>query len=111
MAKIKLPQDVSNVESWEELRRFAASCFNAIVSECNGRLGLQDNLQTGTLEFNIAAAGQEVGVGHGLGFVPNGFIPIKNSTGAVLFNGSTENTKDTIYFRATGAGAFKALVF
>lgn len=109
--KIKTTQDVSNVKTWEELKKFSSNVFGALLAEINGRLSLTENLLAQRLEYRFTAGGVEVGVAHGLGFIPNGYIQIKADGGVIVYDGATANTRDTLYLKATGAGIVSVLVF
>lgn len=109
--KIKTYQNLSNIETLQEYIRFASAAIGDIITEINGRLSFQENMQAQTLVVELPASGQQIGVPHGLGFVPNGYLVIKRNAAVTVYDGATENTKETIYFRSTGAGQATVLVF
>lgn len=93
-----------------------------------GALGVQSNLLRAIFDRGIsiddnldvrrvsvvshAVAGTEFSVAHGLGKVPTGYIVYGQSAAGSLYDGSTANTKTTLYLKSNATGTtFKIIVF
>ncbi len=103
-------QDVSSVESWEDLRRWAAQMFKDIGKAFNGQITFGDNIQSSRATAVFPGSGADVRVSHGLGRVPSGYIVISSSANITVFNGATANTESELYVQASGAGSATLLV-
>lgn len=108
--KINGPTDVSNVGTWEELRRFAGSAIRDIITVINGGVDLVDNCATRSLTVTFTAAGS-VTVDHGLGRVPRGYVIVGRTTNIQVFDGVTLSTDKLLSLQTSGAGVVRILVF
>lgn len=109
--KVKTVQNLSNVSSWEQLRKFTSQVASDIVDVLNGSVGLVDNCQTSLVSVEFNGANIEVKVPHTLEMVPNGYLVAGKSAGFHIFNGSSSNTASDIYVQASAAGTAQLLVF
>ncbi len=109
--KIKTIQDTSNVQSWEELRRFSSQSINDLVTVINGKIDLVDNCSTTLASVQFTKPNIEVEVKHSLGKIPSGYIVAGKSASFDIYNGSSPNTDSTIYVKGTVAGTATLLVF
>lgn len=67
--------DVSNVDKWEDLRRYTAINFRNASSVINGNLEFGGNLKgTDPIPFKITSANQIIEVGFNLLYVPENFL-------------------------------------
>lgn len=67
--------DVSNLESWEELRRFTALNFRNASNAINGNLEFGGNIKgTEPISFKITSANQIIQVSFNLPYVPSNFL-------------------------------------
>lgn len=110
MPKIKTIFNVSNVETWEDLRKYTAQINSDIVDTINGRISLVDNCDTQEVSVTFAVAATDVAIPHTLGRVPVRFLVSNNSTGVVAYVGAMAWTDKTIYLRATGAGVLSVIL-
>lgn len=108
--KIKTIQDLSNVETWEELRRYTSQAVKDLTGVVNGGISLVDNTDAQEVSITFTGAGIEARAAHTLGRIPVRYIVTSNDIGIVPYNGVTANTADSFYLRATGAGALKILL-
>lgn len=108
--KIKVPLSVSNIKSWEELRKYVSITLDQIVTAINGQIEFIDNCATSQVSVVIPASG-EIGVPHTLGRVPNGYLVAKSSAGIIVFDGTTANTSSNLYVQGTGAANVVLLVY
>lgn len=109
--KIKTPMDLFAVESWQELRRYAAQILNDVVGAINGGIDLIDNCDSSVVTTTYGLSGQEQALQHKLGRVPRGYMVIKRSAVANLYDGTKENTDKVIYLRSDGAATLTILIF
>ncbi len=109
--KIKTIQDISNVQSWEDLRRYSSQSINDLVTVVNGKIDFVDNCSTSLAPVQFTKANVEVEVKHSLGRVPSGYIVAGKSASFDIYNGASPNTDSTIYVKGTVAGTATLLVF
>lgn len=76
---------VSSVESWEELRQKTSNFFELLVPIINGNVEFAANIRASFGEINVPAANQVVGVSHNMPAIPQGYLIIYQSAGAVIF--------------------------
>jgi hypothetical protein len=103
MGKVSAPNNFSSVQSWEELRRFASAFAADVFNQINGQLTFKDNLQGIDIDGSFPDANVSVGLKHGLGYIPNGFIVVANDSAAVIYNGIEKSTVDFIFLRSSVA--------
>lgn len=111
MGKISVPLSVSNVTDWQSLRRFCSIFFTSIIDELNGRLTFSENINTATVTMEFTAPNQELRFDHTLERIASNYILIKTSVDARLFDGSTENVKNSSYIKCTAAATVTVLIF
>jgi hypothetical protein len=109
--RIKTVQDISNVGSWEDLRRYASISLKSIVDVVNGDVDLVDNCRTSLVSVTFTAANTETKVAHGLGKVPQGYITVGRSADVRVYDGASDSTSENVFVRASGAGTVRLLVF
>lgn len=109
--KIKVVQDIGNVTSWEDLRRFSSQSINLITVVINGGIDLVDNCATVLADVTFANGNSEVEVKHSLGKVPSGYLIAGKSSSFDIYNGPTPNTNQAIYIKGTAAGSASILIF
>ena len=109
--KIKTTQDVSNVTTWEELRKFQAQINGAIVSIVNGDLSFVENIRSTIANVTFPSANKTVAVAHSVGAAPSGYVVIKRSSAIAVFDGATPATTTDIYLQADAAGTVTVLIF
>lgn len=110
--KLKTVISVNNLETWQELRRYTSVALGDIVTAINGRLSFSDNCQTSVARASFVGANMPTVVEHGLGIIPNGYIPVGLTADIRVFDvaGKVANKK-TITLQASGAGAARILFF
>lgn len=111
MPKLKTIQDVSNTDTWEELRRYVSITLDDIVAAINGRLTFGDNVSTQVLSVTFSAANTSVTVPHTLKRVPSGYVLCGASAAMSIYNGSSANDKNNIYVKSSATGTASILVF
>lgn len=106
MAKITILPGLSNVKSWEDLRRFTSMVVEAIASEVNGKLDIGTNLRaSGPHSVSFASSSDVQAVPHTLNRVPQGFIVINLDSVITVYQPAAPAwLASTIYLRASGAG-------
>lgn len=101
MSTVKIRPIVTNVSTWEELRRFTAMALQSLIQTINGGLEFGFNIHSSRVVAALTTT--EVRVPHRLDKVPTGFIVINLDAGEVVFSGVTPWTATEIYLQATGA--------
>ena len=111
MSKIKTAQTTSNLQSWEELRRFISIQVDDIIGVVNGNLSFTDNFRAKFLTVNFPGAGVNVEVQHGLGFIPNGYLALGADAPASVYDGSGASNGSVIFLKASGAANVRLMIF
>lgn len=109
--KIKVPQTISNVSSWEDLKRFTSQIIDQIVGTLNGRISFTDNCQTAILSVTFTSANQDLVVAHPLGVIPQGFILVGSTVSLNLYSGTLPSTPEQITLKSSAIGVAEVLVF
>ncbi len=110
MAKINLA-DVSKVVELNELARFSTSNFRQIMEAINGNIQFDANISAVIVETAVTSANVEFGLNHNLGRIPIGYILVKSSAVAVLYDGPSANTGTRIFLKANAASNISVMVF
>lgn len=107
--------NVSNVRTWEDLRRYTANFFEKLPGILNGNIQFGDNIRSqGPFDFTISTGSEVVGISHTLGFVPAGYLLVYQTTSAVIYAADSNTypwTKSTIYLTASAAVAGRVILF
>lgn len=98
--RLQIPQSISNSATIQDLVRFATKSLNSIQNIINGNVSLVDNCSTQILTFNFTKINSDVGVSHGLGSIPIGFIVVGGNTLTAVIPGKASNTASTFYLQA-----------
>lgn len=110
--KLQIPQTVSNSSTLEDIIRFSANCIDKIKTIINGNVDLIENGNNQLVDFTFTKINIEVGVPHGLGRTPRGFVNVgSNNTALVLAKGATDSTSNTLYVQAGSTGTVTVMVF
>lgn len=109
--KLKIPLTISNLQTWEDLRRFVSVMISDVVSLLNGKVDLVQNCSTSVVSITFPTANATNSVQHTLGHVPNGYIVISKLASGDVYDGNQENTTQTIFLRCTVATTVRLLVF
>lgn len=109
--KIAAPLSLASIKTWEDLRRFTAESLSQLLSLVNGRISIQDNLETSVVDATFSASSITVAVPHTLGRVPTGYIVASLSASLIVFNGNKDHTDAVLYVQASAAGTAKLIVF
>lgn len=110
--KIKLPVDMTNVKPTDDnFTQYLAQILDLIVTEMNGRLGIPDNVFSSIVQVTFNAANQEQAVPHTLNRIPGGFMLVGSRDPTTVYNGTSANTPQILYVRASAVTTAKLLVF
>lgn len=109
--KVKTTQDVSNVDSLEDLVRYTGKVFGDILTEFNGRVDFLDNCRTSLVSFTFTTANLEYSIPHTLSRVPQGYILVGASVAMSLYNGTSANTTSAIFLKSNAIGTASILIF
>jgi hypothetical protein len=109
--KITAGTNLSNVNSVDELKRFTGIFASEVAQILNANILFADNFTSKVLSFVFPSANKTIGMNHGLGVIPGGYILIGANVALSLFDGVQKNTVDIIYLQSNAAGTAKVLVF
>lgn len=109
--KLKTSITVSNVSTWEELRRFVSQMTSDLVDIINGHISFTDNCDISLITVSFPGSGTTVKTAHGLKRMPTGYIVAGLSASLVVFDGNKANTTDDIYLQSSAAGTAQIMVF
>lgn len=108
MGRVKGVPSLSDVPTWQELRRYASIAIDRIMGQLNGGISFGENITaSGPSVVTFASSADIQTVGHNLGRVPQGFIVVKLSAGITVYQpAGAENAwqSDKIFLTASGAG-------
>lgn len=109
--RIKPPLTTSNIKTIEDLVKYSSITFSSIIDAINGNLALSDNIRLEIQNVTFTQANVDTVVRHGLGYSPNGYIVVGNSSNVTIYDGLRPSTNDALYLRATGSTNAKILLF
>lgn len=109
--KINVPFDLSNLKDQDDITRYMSQSFKQIVSVINGGIEFEANMNVKVLSCIFGVVNSNTAFDHTLERVPSGYIVITNSSGMIVYDGSTANTDKVIYLRSTVAGTAKVMIF
>ena len=111
--KITASTAIQNCTQLSDVQRFTGAALTQIVSAVNGNLTTKDNLSFNVISFAFTAAGKELGVPHGLGSAPTGYMIVGTAAtlAPAIYDGITATDATTLYLRATAAGTVRVGVF
>lgn len=109
--KIKVPQSISNTESLEDLRKFTSQVLDQVITAINGKIALNENLDSAIVNVEFNGANQTTAVKHTLGRVATNYILVGSSAAMDLFDGNRNNEENVIYIQSNAAGTARVLVF
>jgi hypothetical protein len=105
------PYDISNVTSWEELRRFGSQLTKALVDIVNGKITFVDNFDALTASVVFTAPNTTVLVPHGLDRVPSGYMIQSLSAAMIIYDGNQANTTHALYVQSSAIGTANLLIY
>ena len=109
--KIKVPQDISNIQDFENFRRYCSVAVNQLVDVVNGNIDFVDNCGTSLVSVNFTAANAEVRVSHRLGRIPNGWIVVSPTASMQVYKGTNADTETDVYVKSSAIGSCSLLIF
>lgn len=109
--KITATNDFTNLETLEDVKRYASIAVGQIKDALNGLLTFQDNFQSQIVSVSFASVNTDVQISHSLGRVPTGYLHIRSTAAMVLYDGASANTDALLYIRSNGVGTATVLIF
>lgn len=109
MGKISQTGSVANLNTLEDVKRFANQLFQNIITQINGRLTFSDNINAKVVDVSFDAANTVKIVPHGLDRVPLMWISGSVSVNAVIFQ-SRPADANNVYLEASAVCDAKILV-
>lgn len=108
MGRVKGVPSISEVPTWQELRRYASIAIDRIMGQLNGGLSFGENITaSGPSVVTFSGSGNVQMVSHNLGRVPQGFIVVNLDAGITVYQASGAGNawqSDKIFLTASGAG-------
>lgn len=108
--RLNFSNALSNLKTIEDLTRYTSAFASEVGQIVNSNLTFNDNFLAVTLSFVFTASSTTVGIQHGLGKIPSGYIVIGTDAAMSVFDGNQENTASTIFLQASAAGTARVLV-
>ena len=109
--KIKVPQDISNIQDFENFRRYCSVAVKQLVDAVNGNVDFVDNCGTSLVPANFTASNSELMVPHGLGRIPNGWIVVSPTAAMQVYKGTNADTETDVYVKSSAIGSCSLLIF
>ena len=107
--KITATHDVSNVETFEDLKRFTTQFLEQTKSAINGGISIE-NLRAKLISFTVTQTSADIQVNHALGVIPIGYLKLQGPNISIYDVGKSTWTIDNIFVRASGTGDVTLLV-
>ncbi len=85
MAKVTVPSTLSNITTQSDLQRFLSAFVSQITQQVNGSLQFHANIAT-TPPIVVGFTSGVIGVSHGLGRVPGGFLVVNLTAAASIYS-------------------------
>lgn len=111
MSSITTPSDFSKIKTWEELKRWVAAWAVDITNQVNGNLDFNSNLRCKLVDVVFTAANTDKRIAHSLGKIPTGYILVKTTASANLYDGSIVADADIIVLKSTATFTGTILFF
>jgi len=109
--KIKVPQNITNSETLEDLRKYTGQILDQVVIAINGKISLNENLDSAILSVEFPSANLTIAAKHTLGRVATNYILVGSSAPMSLFDSATKNEENVLYVQSSAAGTARVLVF
>lgn len=103
--------DFSNVETWQDVRRFASQVIKQVISALNRGLIFSDNFDAKTISAVFDTANAEIKVAHNLGRSTQGYLVQSLSAAAIVYAGTSAADDNSIYLRASAPCTASLLVY
>lgn len=103
--------DASNVSDPVEFQRVVSIVLKDLVGVANGGVLFSDNFSAKILSVEFTASNTEVRIDHNLGRVPSGYLPLKLSAAAIIYDGQSSNTTQTAFLKASAACTATIMLF
>lgn len=110
MSKLSATAHFSGEKEVEGLARWSGAFAKDVFDTVNGLLEFDTNLRTATKSVAFVAANTDVGIAHGLGIVPRGYIVAGKDLSCDIYNGSVANTITTLYLRCSVASVTATII-
>ena len=107
--RVTASPDVNKVKP-EDIALYTSMALTEIIQVINGNLSLADNFSGKILTITFSTANVEVATPHGLGRVPSYYIVLGSSVATNIYDGSSANTAQLLYLRASVSATVRVLV-
>lgn len=103
--------NASNLQDIEEFRRIVSILLENVVSILNNGILFSDNFSSKIQSVEFGAANTEVQVQHNLNRIPTGYLVLKLSAAAIIYDGTTSNTNTNAFLRASAPCTATIMLF
>lgn len=114
MGQVKQNFIVSQLDSWQDLQRFASSVIDNIVDVVNGNIQFGTNITaSGPTVITFTSANDIHGITHNLSAVPTGVIEVYRSAAITTYAPQASIyawTDSKIFLQSSGAGSVTVYV-
>lgn len=107
--KITATHDVSNVESFEDLKRFTTQFLEQAKTAINGGISIE-NLRAKLVSLSVTQTSSDIQVAHSLGIIPIGYLKLQGANISIYDVGKSSWTTENIFIRASATGDVTLLV-
>ncbi len=95
----------------EEVPRFVEIFAQDVVNVVNGNVEFGTNIKSTIVSVTFSASDTDTIVGHSLGKVPTGYIPVGLSWSMIVYTGSLSATNKQITLKSSATGTASILLF
>lgn len=103
--------DPANISDPVDFQRIVSIVLRDLVLIVNGGLQFSDNFQSKILTVEFTTANTEVRVDHNLSRIPTGYLVLKLSAAAIIYDGSTANTNQNAFLKASAPCTALVMLF
>lgn len=108
--KISASSDLQNVKTLDDLKRFVTIFCGQVSDAFQGKISVTDNIRDQIISVTFAVPATTYAIPHRLNATPVGYIVVSSDSPLSLYDGTSPNTKDTIFLQSSAAGVAKVMV-
>jgi hypothetical protein len=101
MARVLAGGDLGKIVKIEDFQRYCAKLFNDLMPVINGKLQLDENILSQTVEISFTAANTQQEISHSLNKTGLRYFVIKKNVACDVYDGTSDSTLDKIYLKCT----------
>jgi hypothetical protein len=101
----------STLSGLSEVQNYLTKQSTQLAQILNNGLFFSDNFNTSIKPVTFSSSNSELRIEHNIGRVPTGYLILKKSAGADVYDGISENTDQYIFLRATASMNVTLMIF